>query len=197
MQYRRRKVVLVVAAIAAAVMPFAAQTPAQKRGVAVDSLPIPATIQQAEHEGAIFPRGDTQTPPPPGFDTEKTIGTADRRCVEITERVSTVRGRSGEFVVSGEIGALMVAQEGKVYWTPFHDPASANATLLVRGARLDHPGITSRFVSTNYAFPATAKGSVIRDHAFYPSSFSLPSPGRWLLVATSGDDWGCFIVNVR
>jgi hypothetical protein len=196
MQYRGRKVVLVIAAIAA-VMPLAAQTPAQKRGVAVDSPPIPTTIQQAEHEGAIFPRGDTQTPPPPGFDTEKTIGTADRRCVEFTERLSTVRGRSGEFVVSGEIGALMVAREGKVSWTPFHDPASAHATLLVRGSRLDHPGITSRFVSANYALPATANGSVTRDHAFYPSSFSLPSPGRWLLVATSGDDWGCFIVNVR
>ena len=141
-----------------------------------------------------FPRGDTQTPSRPGFDTQKTIGTADRRCVEWT--VAAVRGRSGEFVVGGEIGALSDGREGKVYWAPFHDPASVRATLFVRGSRLDQAEITSRFISSNYASPVAANGSVIGDHAFYASGFTLRSAGRWLLIATSANDWGCFVVTV-
>ena len=194
MRHLSRKVVLVVAAIALAV-PLAAQAPSPQAG-GVYSRPIPASIAEAEQEGANFPRGDTQIAPPRAFDTGGTIGTSDRRCVELTGTVAPLRGRSGEFVVGGEIGALRAGREGKVYWAPFHDPASVRATLFVRGSRLDQPESTSRFISSNYASPVAANGSVIGDHAFYASGFTLRSAGRWLLIATSANDWGCFIVTV-
>jgi hypothetical protein len=166
------------------------------------SSATPTSIQTAEQEGATFPHADKE-PPPPSFQADQIIGSAERKCVEIPVGLVPAWRKSGEFTVGGEIGALWAGQEGKVPWGPFHDPARIGATLVVRGSRLDEPGITSRFVSSNYGWPIKelrqpARDSVVdREHAFYPSGFSLPSAGRWLLVATSGSDWGCFIVTVR
>jgi hypothetical protein len=156
----------------------------------------PATIRAAEEEGAAFPRSKAQTLPPTFKDGE-TAGTADRKCVEFPEGLEVGSRRSGDFVVGGSIPNLSAGREGKVWWAPMHDPAGSKATLVVRSARLDQPTITSRFTSSHYAWPVAADWSVLRDHAFYPSGFSLPTPGRWLLAVTSGDDWGCFIVSVR
>jgi hypothetical protein len=99
MRHLSRKVVLVVAAIALAV-PLAAQAPSPQAG-GVYSRPIPASIAEAEQEGANFPRGDTQIAPPRAFDTGGTIGTSDRRCVELTGTIAPLRGRSSEFVAGG------------------------------------------------------------------------------------------------
>jgi hypothetical protein len=107
-------------------------------------------------------------------------------------------------VVGGEIGVLKSSEQGKVPWDPLHNPASRNATLVVRSARLDDSTITSRFSSSDYAYPINAEpgqpitqGKVDREHGFYPSGFSLPRAGRWLLTVTSANDWGCFIVTVQ
>jgi hypothetical protein len=171
-----------------------------------DSLTTPTSIQAAEQEGQIYPHANTE-PPPSILKVDEVIGSAERKCVEIPAGVMPAwpgsYRKSGEFVAGGEIGALRAGREAKVPWSPFHDPAGIGATLLVRGSRLDEPGITSRFVSSNYAWPIRelrqpVKDSVVdRDHAFFPSGFMLPSSGRWLLVATSGNDWGCFVVTVQ
>jgi hypothetical protein len=114
--------------------------------------------------------------------------------------------RSGDFVTGAEIAALTAGREGKVFWTPLHDPASVHSTLLVRGTFLDQPGITSHFSSSNYSWPfkENPPSLPIRDSeidraqgATYVTGVSLPNAGRWLLVATSGPDWGCFIVTVQ
>ena len=153
-------------------------------------------VRVAEQEGAKFPHGVVEALPPT-FGV-RTIGTADRTCVEFPQTTSMVSRRSGDFEIGGQIAGLKADELGKVWWAPIHDPEAIEAMLIVRGSRLDQPAITSRFVSSHYAWPIIgADRHVVRDHAFYPSSFSLPSAGRWLLVATSGPDWGCFIVTVR
>jgi hypothetical protein len=107
------------------------------------SLPTPTSIQAAEQEGAIYPHADTE-PPPSILHADEIIGSVERRCVEIPLGLVPAWRKSGEFTVGGEIGALWAGQEGKVPWGPFHDPARIGATLLVRGSRLDEPGITHR-----------------------------------------------------
>jgi hypothetical protein len=158
-------------------------------------------VQAAQEEGARFPRGNPQAPPR----TFRSMGTASRKCVEFPPNVDSkwvfnhpVSRRSGEFETGAQISALKAGQAGKVWWDPLHKPRPTKATLIVRGTRLDQPEITSRFVSSRYAYPVTKDGHAhLEEYAFYPTGFSLPSPGRWLLIATSGDDWGCFIVSVQ
>jgi hypothetical protein len=161
-----------------------------------NSRPYPATVRAAELEGSTFPHGEPVSSPGPGFNEKETEGTANRICVEFPDGIGIASRRSGEIIVGAEIGALNAGKEGKVWWAPLHDPASNKTTLLVRSVRLDRPEVTSRFTSTDYAFPMSG-WTVIRDHGFFPSAFSLPSSGKWLLTVTSGNDWGCFIVSVH
>jgi hypothetical protein len=190
---------------ATALLPVRAQAPStQDREVA----PTSSEIQEAEAQGAAFPREAAPASLPSGFSDVE--GTGERKCVAfpdgavLSQNAMANSRRSGEFVVGGEIiQGLKAGMGAKVFWVPLHDPASRNATLIVRSVRLDSPSITSHFVTNKYAFPMKEQRYPIKDsvadreHGFYPSGFSLPSAGRWLFVATSGPDWGCFIVTVR
>jgi len=157
-------------------------------------------VEAAEQEGARFPRGNPQAPPP----TFGSMGPAERKCVEFPPNVDgkwafhhPVSRRSGEFETGALISALRAGQPRKVWWSPLHNPQPAKAALIVRGTRLDQPEITSRFVSSHYGWPVMKDGRAHREYAFYPTRFGLPSAGRWLLIATSANDWGCFIVTVQ
>ena len=197
MRHLNGKVVLVVAAIAAVASIFALGE--KLVGTTLSAYRI---VQAAEQEGAAFPHGIRQAPP---FRLRaETIGTAERKCVEFPPNVDSkwafhhpVSRRSGEFETGALITALKAGQRGKVWWNPLHNPQSAKAALIVRGTRLDQPEITSRFVSSRIAWPVLHTDAPMPKYAFYPSGFALPSRGRWLLVATAGNDWGCFIVTVQ
>lgn len=169
-----------------------------------DAPSTPTTVEAAEAEGAVFPREATPATLTPDFQSPLTLGASNRKCVEFPVSTAATSRRSGEFIVGGSTGDLKAGQEGKVWWAPMHDPASRKSMLVVRSARLDQqPVVTSRFTSSNYAFPMgdvrtpLSASAVDYEHAFYPSGFSLPGAGRWLLTVTSGNDWGCFIVTVR
>jgi len=166
--------------------------------------PTPATIEAAEKEGAAFPKEALPEKLPDGFEAgSNQEGTSERKCVEFPVTSSAVSRRSGEFFVGGGIGSLKAGEPNKVWWAPLHDPARRKAVLVVLSARLNEPGITSRFSSSDYAWPIKEQrqpltASIVdREHAFYPSGFALPSPGRWLLTVSSASDWGCFIVTVH
>ena len=128
---------------------------------AADALPIPASIQEAEAEGAAFP---SEVPPPTlhrGFEG-KVEGTDERKCVALSDGAALLHARkyrSGDFVVGAEIIVpLKAGISAKVAWMPLHDPASRKATLLIRSSRQDEPGMTSRFASSNYSWPANGPG---------------------------------------
>ncbi len=178
----------------------------------VDSRPIPATIAATEREGAAFPREAPPSSLPYGFRPGAVKGTDERKCVAFPDgavlshtNANDNSRRSGEFVVGGEIiQGLKAGIAAKVFWVPLHDPSSRRAILHVRSMRLDQPPITARFSSTDHASSLKAESvsgetRYVRDgdSIFYPSGFSLPDAGRWLVVATSASDWGCFIVTVR
>jgi hypothetical protein len=116
-------------------------------------------------------------------DDDSTLPASDRRG-------SAGHGiRSGEFV-AGPFGAFgrdwaRDPRDGKLWWVPLHREPMPG--LTVRAVLLDDPAIDRTFTLT----PAAGA-----DGPFYPSGVVLPVPGRWMLLATAGPDWGCFVITI-
>lgn len=172
--------------------------------LAAQLAPIPSgrteaeLIAAAERQGEAFPRRDSPDEPSPMFATRS--GSADRRCVEGIELGPV---RSGEFVIGGNLGgsrAMTAGRGGKVWWAPLHD-ALDMPPLVVRGRNLTSPGDTVHYTTPDVAWPV-APGAAFpvpdatREY-FFPSGISLPTRGRWLVIATSGSNWGCFIIQAK
>ena len=156
--------------------------------VVAPSLP---SVAAAEAEAASYP----QAPPPrvTTFNLRHDFpGSAERTCVEVGEDAADQGIRSGEFV-AGNLGSFTkhwgtAAETGKVWWKPLHTLDISESGLTVRATLLDDPAITRVYHNDGIGYGSGR---------FYPSLISLPRHGRWMLVATSGPDWGCFIVTLR
>jgi hypothetical protein len=154
-------------------------------------------IAKAERDGASFP--PAASPSRPGFILPTFERGSDRRCVEGTEAGPV---RSGEFVIGGQLGgskAMTAGRVGKVWWAPLNHSLTMGP-LLVRGWYLGTPADSMRFTSSNVAWPVTRGAPPIPDaerEYFFPSGISLPRAGRWLVVATSDQNWGCFIISAK
>jgi hypothetical protein len=171
------------------------------------SLPIRESVADAEAEGAAYPHGAAPEHPPKGF-AARPPGTSERKCINgpATDLgfQPMMQIRSGDFIIGGQVGVGMPASAGrqsKIWWAPYHNPETYGTTLLVRGAHLGVPGDTFRYEQLHDAWPAPAFGRVQttsdserKRDSFFPSGITIPHAGRWLLVATAGDDWGCFIL---
>jgi hypothetical protein len=156
------------------------------------------TVEAAEAEGLTMPRAADVEPLPTVFRSlasrrpnawmRPSDNTPERNCVEGFD-IRPIR--SGEFVIGGNLGgdvAMMHGDRGgKVWWLPMHQQTAGR--LVVRGTRLGDRGDTIRYVTSNVAFNSGGR--------FFPSGIAVPDLGRWLMVATSGTDWGCFILSVR
>ena len=116
--------------------------------------------------------------------------------------------RSGEFVIGGMLGgtsALRVGRAGKVWWAPLHQSRDMPPLVVrgrhltaVRGPGLTVPADTVRHVKSNVAWPVTSGAPPVPEaerEYFFPSGITVPQGGRWLLIATSGENWGCFIIT--
>jgi hypothetical protein len=176
--------------------------------VLVSSLPhmsaaqrIPTTIQAAEAEGAAFPRGATPTVVARNF-TSPFGGTTERKCVVPNADDLPPSGslRSGDFILHGQFSDTgpmgnINGRARKLMWEPLHNPYAypTRTGLLVRSVRLGHPSDTLRLVVTHAAYPSVKQKFT---EAAYPSGFHFRSAGEWLLVATSGSDWGCFLLTI-
>lgn len=113
--------------------------------------------------------------------------------------------RSGEFVIAGQFdfaNGLRAGRANRISWAPLFN-AAVMPPLLIEGRNLSgSDSIRTRVVSVaqvgNYFPRDRAKAAPSGTHEyFYPSSISLPSRGSWMLVATSGPNWGCVILNVH
>jgi hypothetical protein len=176
--------------------------------VCVLSLPHPCpaqriltTIQAAEAEGATYRR--TPAPPAVARDfTSPVAGTTERRCVAPPpDSLLGYTLRSGEFILRGQLGRTTgpmgypLDRARKLMWEPLHNPYAypTRTGLLVRGVRLGHPTDTLRLVVARAAYPGV---KLKYTEAGYPSGFNFRSAGEWLMVATSGSDWGCFLLTI-
>lgn len=180
-------------------------------------------VARAEAEGAMFPRrpapeARASFSPSVAQSVESDAkpiaraGSDDRRCVAVA-RAPT---RSGEFVVSGdfvahdgtEMGGLPSAwrSEGgvsakrplRIWWSPAHNAADM-PPLLIRARALAKDGDTLRILDSAIVHPPnpgppprTPKGPFE-----FLSGIEFPTSGRWILIATSGANWGCFVFDVR
>ncbi len=162
---------------------------------------IPATVREAEAQGADFAHAAAQVVQQPYFSDFPFGGTAERRCVAAAAYVahtSMPNGslRSGDFIVQGGFskaswGGFQAVKEQKVLWLPLHG-SSSRIPLVVRAARIDNPADSVRFRVEGLAYEPGSSGRLYG----YPSLVSFPSAGQWVIVATAGNDWGCFVLDV-
>jgi hypothetical protein len=142
-----------------------------------------AQIAAAEAAGASFPRAS---------------GTADapaRTCTIVrpdqivfpSPRIDPAAFNlvSGDFVAfSISFGWDRTYQQAKIPLTPRHPEAIGNGLTMLL-VRIDPPGDTVRL-----EVPAFATGST-----FFPTGPKFSMPGRWMIVATAGVNWGCFVLD--
>ncbi|MCA9720835.1 MAG: GNAT family N-acetyltransferase, partial [Gemmatimonadetes bacterium] len=154
---------------------------------------MPATTAEAEVEGARHPRATPNNvmESAPGVTI---AGTTERRCVPADRDVV----RSGDFVAGPFAWYNEVWHQGygKMWWQPSEMPPVA-PTLIVRATRLDAPAEGRVYETSEVAQPSGPRESAWTRIRFYPTGIRLPTVGRWLLVATAGNNWGCVVHEVR
>jgi hypothetical protein len=161
---------------------------------------IPLTISQAEAEGAGFGRADSlsvrqsyfaELPLQPNGSLRwgEGGGTSERRCV--SDSLPAWSLRSGDFIVRGR--DFEAGVKHKALWIPLHGSSLSKPPLMIRAARMESPADSVRVRVEGLAHG----GSSAEPLYGYPSEVLFPSAGRWLVIATAGHDWGCFVFDVK
>ncbi len=192
----RPHVRLLLVIVFGSVLVPAAQTSGQSQAIVGGDDPL-VVLARIEREGVAHPR-QSKDPDFLLFREEFGYrGGGDRVCRDVAWSEPIW---SGDFAIGGAIGTdgpypLRAPHGGKIWWVPA--ASSDSMTLVVRGRNLDPPYDELRFESDMVAYPVPpVLGPNQENHGFFPSGMAIPSGGRWALVATSGGNWGCFIVHV-
>jgi hypothetical protein len=149
-----------------------------RSGVGAQQASTRDTVAVVESEGASFAHADGVDPKTRHCADTAASGERDVRSGDFTVGVFPLRRR---FAATDSV---------KLYWIPAHTQELAKQRVAFRAIRLDGPSTAVGFEHGDWAF--SAGGS-----PFLPSTISFPSNGRWLLVMTSGVNWGCFIGDLR
>lgn len=154
---------------------------------------VPMSVLQAEARGSIHPRA---TPNNEGTSASDTLmgGTRERRCVHAGANAV----RSGDFVAGpfAYYNEIWHQGYGKLWWHPAEMPPKP-PLLIVQATRLDAEAESRVFESSHIAWPSGPTESEATSIKFYPTGIRLPTAGRWMMVATAGNSWGCFVHTVR
>jgi hypothetical protein len=157
---------------------------------------IRITVADAETEGATVPHDPAPAALPAAY--KAFFGSVERRCVSgdddtlATSWETANSMRSGEIILRGH-HAITGQRGNKMLWMPLHDPGKSPATLVIRGVRMDQPSDTLRQTIAVDRGPARAADP---NEFGFPTTVTFPNPGRWLVIANEGHDWGCFVLNV-
>jgi hypothetical protein len=179
----------------AVVFGLAAELQAQA-GSPSSSQRADSLVAAAEAAGAAHPRAARLRQLPASWDASAWWGSSDRKCVAARGRGPI---RSGDFIIGGALGdqpAILPRVPAKIWWAPLHNSEHMDS-LVVVGQRLSPP-MQIRLSFGLVAFPVTpqARAEPGAREYFYPSRTVIPDWGQWLLVASSGPNWGCFIVTL-
>jgi hypothetical protein len=186
-----------IAALTVSAILFGARAPQSQLSLA-DQIPVaearvtkarPRTIAEAEAEGATYPRA-----------TSAVAGQGEpRTCLVVKpERIVLPQSQGGDprdrQLVFGDFFALSIS----FGWGPTYEIAKLpleplvvepiGKGLLIRVVRLDPPD-----ESTTYELRDLNLTNPRRP--FFPSWPRFPTPGRWMVIATAGANWGCFVLN--
>jgi hypothetical protein len=172
MSYRAPSLVLLVGCLTAVAMD-AQSTP-----------PPPQTVEAAEAEGAKHPKATEGT----DFTYGDAVGPKERKCVD-ADKEKHVVARSGEFV-AGPFGTpVMFGTPGnyrrKVWWAPRQ--TAVMPPMQFRAVKVGAPDVT-----VSWTFPSVVHNE---NGFFFNTLFRFPAVGKWLVVVTSGNSWGCFILD--
>ena len=159
-------------------------------GVAQDS--VARSIREAEARGSRHPRATANNIGPAASDN--TIGrSTERRCM-VTGAQAV---QSGDFTAGpfASYNDFWRQGYGKLWWHP-SEMGSTVPVLTVHATRLDQEAESRVFEASEIAWPSGPGASAATSTRFYPTGIRLPSVGRWMLIATAGNNWGCFIHTI-
>jgi hypothetical protein len=148
----------------------------------------PRTVEAAEAEGATYPTASELTEQS-GY--AEASGPKERKCVD-ADAAKHVAARSGEFVAGPFDRRVMFGSptspesaKRKVWWTPRQ--TAVMPPMQLRAAKIGSPDLTA-----SWTFP-----SVVSNESgfFFNTLVRFPQAGKWLVVVTSGNNWGCFILD--
>jgi membrane-bound metal-dependent hydrolase YbcI (DUF457 family) len=134
------------------------------------------------------------------------IPASARRCVAVqdTDAVATSGGVTAG-VWSG-YRTSWIRGGGTLWWRTTQPSVGPSDTLSVRAIRLDRalpPGAERTSSGRAHLRRVSRSGDTLvftlnerRRQSAFRSDVRVPTPGRWLFIATMGGDWGCFIFRV-
>jgi hypothetical protein len=162
----------------------------------VSAQSIPTSVQAAEAEGAAYVRSTAPAYTPTAF-TSPFTGSVERKCtVQPSTDATNGALRSGEIVMRTRVigpWGLKADRPHKILWLPLHNPYEFRDTLLIRAVRIDNPADTFRLSVPNWAYGGRAH----MQESGFPSEVRFPTAGSWIVIATAGSDWGCFVLPVQ
>ncbi|MEO7191931.1 MAG: hypothetical protein ABI051_12825 [Vicinamibacterales bacterium] len=97
--------------------------------------------------------------------------------------------KSGEFVAGPFDQYVTIAGSGrrKVWWAPMDSATATMPPLEVRAVKIDAPDVT-----VNWTLPSVVKNE---NGYFFNTMIVFPENGKWLVVVSSGRNWGCFVLK--
>jgi hypothetical protein len=175
---------------------FGAQTSSDRQGLAAQisaaesrvTITRPRTVAEAEAEGAAYPRATPVSPSDPAR-TCTTIR-PDQIVFPTTHGdLAPYRLWSGEFYASAiSFGWGDTYEHAKMPLQPAR-PDAIGAGLWIRAIRLDQPAEGTTFAASELVRPSTG------GPRFFAGWPIFPTPGKWMLIATAGANWGCFVLD--
>ena len=143
----------------------------------------PGSVEAAEDEGAQYPKPVNLRDRPADF--AAAVGPRERRCVDADAHRMA---RSGEFVAGPFDEYVVLAGTGKrkVWWAPQQNSVGM-PPLRLRATKVGAPGL-----NVDWTLSSVARNE---NGLFFNTMILFPENGKWLVVVSSGTNWGCFLLS--